>query len=772
MPRIQALRLLPLARGLGPAGRRVLATAWILLLATMGLAALHTLFGVGGKTLHAPIRDLASSVAYVLVAVIVWMRVLAVGAARTPWIVLATGITLYGAGNVLWVSWLQALPEPPIPSLSDGLWLSLYPLAYIGVVKLALTGVRRVSAGVWLDGLIAGLGICAIGATLVFRPVLDAATGPAQAVATNLAYPIADLILVALVLGLSAVRGWRFDVAWAAIGGGFMILAAADVIYLLQVASGALESSMVANLFYMLGVALLAAAAWQRPSPAPRPLVERWSVLIVPGAAFAGALALLVVDHFDQLHPLAFGLAILTLAASLVRTALTFRDVRALATTRRQALTDDLTALPNLRLFRIRLDQAIDEARDSGGSCALLVIDADRFKELNDTLGHQAGDIVLRQIAPRLSEGLRAIDTVARIGGDEFGLVLRGPIDEQGAVAVADAVRAAMERPFVVGDLSLHMPVSIGIALYPEHGDRAGELQRRADVAMYRAKSMGTGRESYQSEFDAGLRDRLTLVGDLKTAIGRGEIEVHYQPVADAHTRRVAGVEALARWCHDVHGPIGPDVFVPLAEEAGLARDLTRHVLGVALDQCRSWRDRGFGTRVSVNLSAPDLHDSALPDQVFEALTSRGLPAELLVLEITETSVLTDPVRISRNLARLAEMGIGLSLDDFGTGYSSLTRLKTLPVGELKIDRSFVADMATDPADAAIVGSTIQLAHSLHMRVVGEGVEDERTWRQLAELGCELVQGYALSRPMPAGELEPMLREVRGSVPPALLPAG
>jgi EAL domain-containing protein (putative c-di-GMP-specific phosphodiesterase class I) len=268
---------------------------------------------------------------------------------------------------------------------------------------------------------------------------------------------------------------------------------------------------------------------------------------------------------------------------------------------------------------------------------------------------------------------------------------------------------------------------------------------------------LGTGRESYQSEFDAGLRDRLTLVGDLRTAIVNGEIEVHFQPVADATTRRVGGVEALARWRHPVHGRIGPDVFVPIAEEAGFARELTRHVLALSLDQCRRWLDRGLATRMSMNLSAPDLHDSALPGEVFAALSSRGLPPDTLMLEVTETSVLTDPVRISGILTRLRDMGIGLSLDDFGTGYSSLTHLKTLPVNEVKIDRSFVADMATDAADAAIVGATIQLAHSLNMRVVAEGVEDERTWRKLAEMGCELVQGYALARPMPAAELEAAL---------------
>jgi diguanylate cyclase (GGDEF)-like protein len=760
----RSLRPLPMARDLGSFGRFVLRGAWIVVIATIALAALHSIFGLGGHALDTPIRDLASSVVYVVVTVIVWLRVLTVEEARGPWTTLAVGITLYAAGNVVWVGWLQGLPNPPIPSIADALWLSLYPLAYLGITRLAITGARRVPASIWLDGIIAGLGMSAVGAMFVLRPVFDAATGPAAAVATNLAYPIADVTLLALVLGVSAIRGWRFDVAWVTIGGGFMVLAAADVLYLLHVASGGLEATMTANLFYMLGVALLAAAAWQRPMPVPRPSADRWSALLVPGAAFAGALFLLVFDHFEQLAPLAFGLAVLTLVATLARTAFTFRDVRALASTRRQALTDDLTTLPNRRLFRKRLDQAIDEARLSDASCALLVIDVDRFKELNDTLGHQAGDLVLSQVGARLAGTLRGTDTVARIGGDEFALVLRAPVDEQGALRVADAVTEAMARPFVVDDVSLHVAVSAGIALFPQHGEDADDLQRRADVAMYRAKAMHTGRESYEREFDAGPGNRLALAGDLRTALARGQIDVHFQPVADARTRRVTGVEALARWSHPLHGPIGPDVFVPIAEETGLARELTHHVLGVALDHCRCWRDRHLDLRVSVNLSAPDLHDSGLPQQVLEALASRGLPTDALVLEVTETSVLADPVRICSVLTRLGEMGIGLSLDDFGTGYSSLTHLKTLPVGEVKIDRSFVADMATDSVDEAIVGSTIHLAHILDMRVVAEGVEDEVTWERLANLGCDLVQGYALSRPVPADELEDALR-VLGSAP-------
>jgi EAL domain-containing protein (putative c-di-GMP-specific phosphodiesterase class I) len=277
---------------------------------------------------------------------------------------------------------------------------------------------------------------------------------------------------------------------------------------------------------------------------------------------------------------------------------------------------------------------------------------------------------------------------------------------------------------------------------------------------MYSAKSLRTGREVYAPEQDRHSRDHLALLSAVGEALSTGEIDVEFQPKADASTRAVIGVEALARWRSPVHGAVRPDVFVPLAEQAGLARALTRHVLGRALAQCRAWRDTGRDLTVAVNLTTSDLHDSALPQEIESALTTAGVPPEALVLEITERAVLSNPERIGDVLARIGEMGVGLSLDDFGTGYSSLTHLKTLPVSELKIDRSFVGQMETDPADAAIVGSTIQLAHSLGMRVV----EDEETWGRLAAFGCEIVQGYVLSPARPAAELEELLPMPRNEV--------
>jgi diguanylate cyclase (GGDEF)-like protein len=751
--------VLPLADGIGTAGRRILGLGSVLLVTSIAFAIAHTVFGIGGDAVNTAVRDYASSLVYVLGALIVWFRAIRIREARGPWIAFAAGVTLYGAGNLVWDFWLQNLAEPPIPSVADVLWLSLYPLAYAGLVRLGLRGTGKVPAGVWLDGVVVGLGVSAVGAALLFGPVVEAASGSPVAVAINLAYPVADLTLAGLVLAILAIRGWRLDACWALMGGGFLVLCGADFIFLLHIASGAVDQSMVANIFYLLGVAMLSAAAWHRQSPVSTPNVARWSVLLVPAAAVLSALALLVIDHFQRLDPFAFSLAILTFVAGIARTGLTFRDVRALARTRREALTDYLTELPNRRLFGTRLDDAIDEARVLGGTCALLMLDVDRFKELNDTLGHQAGDRLLQQIGPRLRSALRSADTVARLGGDEFALVLRTPIDERGALKVGETALRTMARPFVTEELSVHVAASIGIALFPDHGTDAEELMRRADVAMYRAKTLHSGCELYAPDWDADARYRRTLVTDLGHAIRGGNIRVHFQPIAEAASRRVTGVEALARWSHPEHGSIPPGEFVPIAEEASLARDLTRHVLAQALDQCRRWRDGSIDVSVRVNLTATDLHDASLPQEVAAALAARALPPEALVLEVTENSVLTDPLRIGKVLARLRELGVGLALDDFGTGYSSLTHLKTLPVGEVKIDRSFVADMATDAIDGAIVGSTIDLAHSLGMRVVAEGVEDERTWERLAELGCDLVQGYALSRPVPATELEAVLRD-------------
>jgi diguanylate cyclase len=752
--------MLALAGALPVRQRRALFAAVTAVMVVIAGAAAHALFGVGGGGLEAPIRDWATAAVYVLVSAVVVCRAVRVEQSRGAWIVIAVGVSLYGAGNLVWSLWLEHVANPPIPSICDLLWLALYPTSYLGVVLLARRQWRGIPAGVWLDGIVAGLGIAAIGAAVVVEPVLRSATGSFAAVATNLAYPVGDLLLAALVVGVLSLRGWRLDRGWALLAAGFVVLTVADSIYLLQVASGSSTSSGVANLFYMAGVGLLALAAWQPPERSDLPRTAGFSTLLVPGSFALAAVAVLGYDHFEHLGLLAFTLALLTVLAGLLRTALAFRDLRTFSETRRQAVTDDLTGLPNRRLFQQRLEEAIAGGGGAGGGMAVLIVDLDRFKELNDTLGHHSGDELLRQIGPRLSRVLRPVDTLARLGGDEFGVVLDTPSDEADALTVADRIRDALAEPFDVQDLALRVEASVGIALFPADADTAGELLQRADVAMFQAKKARSGRELYSPERDTNSRDRLALAADLARALPGDQIELHFQPKADARTREIVSVEALARWRHPVHGLLLPDDFIPLAETTGLMRTLTRQVLHLALAQCASWRRAGFDLHVSVNVAVVDLLDEDLPQQVAAALDRYKLPPSALIIEVTESSVFSDPVRIRDVLMRLDQLGVELSLDDFGTGFSSLGHLKSLPVAEIKIDRSFVAQMATNPEDAAIVNTMIQLAERLGKRVVAEGVDDEDTWQLLAVAGCHLIQGYALSRPLPAKELAPLLTEL------------
>ena len=393
----------------------------------------------------------------------------------------------------------------------------------------------------------------------------------------------------------------------------------------------------------------------------------------------------------------------------------------------------------------------------------LLLLDLDRFKEVNDTLGHHHGDLLLRQVAERLCATLRDSDTIARLGGDEFAVLLPAT-DEVGARAAADKVVAALALPFDLEAVSVHVGASVGIALAPDHGQDVDTLLRHADVAMYVAKRTGESSAVYTAERDAYTPDRLALIADLRRAIADDGLALHYQPKADLVTKRVTGVEALVRWTHTQRGAIPPDQFIPLAEHTGLIAPLTRWMLMAALRQAGRWRRAGLRLDMAVNLSAVDLRDVGLPDALAHLLCEHAVPPASLRLEVTESALMIDPAGAQAVLTRLAALGIGLSVDDYGAGYSSLAYLKRLPVDELKIDRSFVRHMAVDPVDAAVVSSTIGLGHNLGLRVVAEGVEDRETWALLAGAGCDTAQGYYLACPMPADEVERWVREKSGAV--------
>jgi diguanylate cyclase (GGDEF)-like protein/PAS domain S-box-containing protein len=418
-----------------------------------------------------------------------------------------------------------------------------------------------------------------------------------------------------------------------------------------------------------------------------------------------------------------------------------------------QARHDPLTGLANRTLFGERIERALEDARPTGNLVAVMVMDMDRFKEVNDSLGHHAGDELLREVASRLSGALRSSDPIARIGGDEFGVLLPAPSGHADVAAAVERLVEALEEPIGVQGLPLVVEASIGIALFPDDGDDIDTLMRAADVAMYTAKEEKTGYAFYDGSTRQLDLARLTLVGELRRALEKRELVLHYQPQEVLEDGSIRSVEALLRWNHPERGLIPPAEFIPLAQQTGLIRPLTLYVMGEALRQCREWEQEGQRLSVAVNVSARNLLDVEFPAQVEELLDAWGLDAARLELEITEDAVLTDPVRTKAILDELAAMGVRLSIDDFGTGYSSLAYLKRLPIQQIKIDRSFVMGMPTNEDDATIVRSTIDLGRNLGLEVVAEGVESEEVWKELRALGCTVAQGYYLSRPLPPDEL-------------------
>jgi diguanylate cyclase (GGDEF)-like protein/PAS domain S-box-containing protein len=435
----------------------------------------------------------------------------------------------------------------------------------------------------------------------------------------------------------------------------------------------------------------------------------------------------------------------------------TERHQASLALTR-QAQHDPLTDLPNRTLLRHELQEAVRARRDSQGSVALLMMDLDRFKEVNDTFGHRYGDELLQQVGQRLMATVGDAGTLARLGGDEFGVLLPGA-DAATAEAMALRLVDVLEAPLPIEGHSVALGASVGIALFPEHGGDSEILLRHADVAMYVAKRSGGGYAVYSAEQDQHSAERIALAGELRQAIEGGQLVLYYQPTVDCARRRVSGVEALVRWQHPQRGLIPPDSFIPLAEQSGAIKALTTYVLEAALRQCRAWQANGIELNMSVNLSMRNLHDPQLPETIRRLLAKHEVRPERLNLEITESTIMADPTRALNVLQELRALGVHIAIDDFGTGYSSMAYLKGLAVDALKIDKSFVQKLATDASDRAIVRSTVELGHNLGLRVVAEGVEDTMSYEQLARLGCDLAQGFYLGRPMPADQLDRWLAD-------------
>lgn len=420
---------------------------------------------------------------------------------------------------------------------------------------------------------------------------------------------------------------------------------------------------------------------------------------------------------------------------------------------RHQATHDLLTDLPNRVLLFDRLEKAIDVARRSSSTVALLLMDLDRFKEVNDTFGHHFGDALLKQVAVRLRNQFRSEDTVSRLGGDEFAIVMPDPADTTSIATTAQRLLTALQQPFVIEAHLLEVGASIGIAVYPKNGTDARTLLRRADVAMYASKQTQSGYTFHRHDLESRSPDELSLVVEMRSAIERNEFELYYQPKLHLRTGLVTRVEALIRWNHPQRGLLAPGAFIPVAERTGLIRPLTDWVLDRALQQCRDWQDQGAPVHLAVNVSAKSLQEQTLPTKVNELLEKWKVDPRFLKIEITESSIMSDPSHALAITSLLQSLGVHLSVDDFGTGYSSLTHLREFPIDEIKIDKSFVLAMTSSEADLAIVRTVIDLAHNLGKQVCAEGVENQETWEMLDALGCDLIQGYWVSKPVPAAKL-------------------
>jgi diguanylate cyclase len=742
---------LPLASGLSAAARAALTAAWLFVLLGLVALAAHEAHLLGGHDLDGFFNDGLSVALLAAVTGLTVARAALVRAERWVWIALALALALWTAGELYYVLAIEYATSPPSPSVSDAAWLLFYPPAYAALVLLVRAHVRRFHASVWLDGAIGALAVAALGATLVLEPVIRTTHGSFATVATNLAYPLGDVLLTTFVIGVFALTGWRPGRTWLLIGVSFVMLAVADDIYLFRVASNTYQVGTLLDVLWPAGMTLLAYAAWQRPRERIAPRLEGRAVMVMPALFTLIALFLLIRSNYVHLGVITEVLATGALLLALARMALTFREVQQLADSRRQARTDDLTGLPNRRHLYVQLHEAIEGARTRGASFALLLIDLDRFKEINDTLGHYAGDLLLQQLGPRVQSVLRDGQTLARLGGDEFALILR---DADASEAVAKRIGGALQRPFQLDGLSIAIPASIGIAVFPGDAQDADGLMQRADVAMYEAKESHTGYAFYVPDRDIHTPERLALIAELPRAIEQGQLTLEYQPQVDVSTGKVRGVEALVRWQHPVRGRIAPEDFIPIAEHTGFMRELTAAVLDQALEQQRAWIAAGRQLTMAVNISATNLLDATFVVDLRRILERWRTPPHLFQVEITESVLTVDAQHAIAVLNAITALGVGVSLDDFGTGYSSLAYLRQFSVDELKVDRSFVATMLDDPTAATIVASTIELANRLGISVVAEGVETVAELDLLHSFGCQLVQGYYFSKPLSPGDLE------------------
>jgi diguanylate cyclase (GGDEF)-like protein len=678
---------------------------------------------------------------------------------RSAPLALGLGLLSWSLGDMFLTIESLGGKTPAVPSIADVFYLAFYPLAYIATVQLLRSALGRLSRPNWLDGVVAGFGAAAICAAFAFHSILHAAGGSVGTAATNLAYPIGDLLLLSLVIGGTVLLAGRSTLPWFLLAAGISLNVIGDTANLFS--SSTIFASKFGTDFnavaWPASILLMAMSVWLKPRTLDPLRVQRVAGVALPSGAAVAALAILLIGYVHTITWVALWLATATLVIAGLRLGFSARDLRLLTEERhRQAQTDELTGLGNRRyLFHVLETFFADYANPwtNSRNLAFLFIDLNRFKEINDSFGHPAGDELLRQLGPRLTRAVPATGSVFRLGGDELAVVL---VDADAAVAqaAAETILKEISEPFVLQKMRANVGASIGIALAPTDAAEAIGLTWCADTAMYRAKLGNIPYAFYDQAIDGG-EHKLNLAEELRIAVDEGSFVLHYQPQLNLRTGEILAVEALIRWPHATLGLVPPIKFLPLAEDAGLMTRLTTWVLSEALAQCARWRDSGRRMVMSVNITTSNLLEDGFTDLVARLLRQHDLAGTSLVIEITETSIIEDFARSKLVIEALKAMGIVVSIDDFGAGATSLAYLSSLAVGELKLDQTFITGLSGggNERDLELVRATIQLGHDMELRVVAEGIEDVDTLNLLSELGCDLAQGYFISRPMPANKL-------------------
>ncbi|WP_129339406.1 putative bifunctional diguanylate cyclase/phosphodiesterase [Cellulomonas endophytica] len=740
-------------------------TGVMLLVTTVYVAGL--LRDDGGAGVDVLVDRVLGTVAALVPGCVVLARVRRAALARTAVVLSGLALLAFGVGNAYYLLSLTRGTALPFPSWADAGYVLFLPLMVAALVVVTRAATPGPSSGrgrrdtlAWLDGDVASLGAAAV-VTCALGPVLDAwlREGPTPASLVALTYPVGDVVLLGLVARLATLEvGGRGLHPWP-LAAGVAVFAGTDLVYTRQVADGTYAVGTVLDAGWVVGLVLVAVwvdglsgrsdvLAQVAADTAPE---ERRPVEAVPAAATLASLAVLVAAARAPLPVPAVVLAALCVVVASARTQVLVARLRvAAAERRREALTDLLTGLPNRQGLAAAARGPVD------GRAALLLLDLDDFTDVNDGLGHAAGDAVLVQVGERLRSALPGT-VVARQGSDEFAALLPEADDEAVGLAV-DRVRLVLRTPVVLEGTAVHLGASIGVATAATAGPRLDDLMRAADVALARAKGRPDGVHVHDATDAAEQGRGLRLLDELRVALARDELVVHHQPKVDLTTGTVTGVEALVRWQHPERGLVPPGDFLPVAERGGLMGPLTGRVLDLALREATGWWRDGLHLPVAVNLPAHALFDPDLPARLVADLAARGLPPAALRLELTEDLLVQHRERAADVLGRLREAGVQVAIDDFGTGYSSLAYLRDLPVDELKLDRSFTARLTDDRATAAIVASTVRLGHELGLRIVAEGVETQEAYDRLAALGCDQAQGYLVARPLPGPELRDWLR--------------